>query len=163
MWEVSDPAACPDLSPHCRSLQKLSCSFTGCSSSSLPPSQERVVHAGRTERFITGATVTASCSHDVDQYTVLETWSDPGLVMSVTSPQYRPQYPAPSPWCLHHDCQPVRGVPWLADNNLAGPDCLEEKPGAAWCLGDPSVLHWQDGHFRISNQSYEKRKYLSLR
>ena len=30
--------------------------------------QERVSHSGLTDRFITGATVTASCSHEVDQY-----------------------------------------------------------------------------------------------
>ena len=99
--------------------------------------------------------MTASCSHEVEQYSLLETFSDPSLVVSLTSPQYSPQYsPASSSWCLHPDCHPLRGVPWLAANNISGQDCVEEEPGAAWCLGDPTVLQWQEGKFQLSDQSY---------
>ena len=141
LWEVSHPAACPDQSTECLNLQELSCSFTGCAG--LAPPQERVVHTGLTQRFITGASVTASCSHDVDQFSVLESWSEPGLVMSVTSPQYSPQYPATPRWCPHPDCLPASGLPWRAANISArGPDCVEEAGygWAAWCLGDPTVI-----------------------
>ena len=158
VWEVSDPAVCPTQSPHCGSLERLSCSFQGCSSSSLPAAQERVSHSGLADRFITGATVTASCSNKGEEYTVLETYSDPSLVLSLASlasPLYRPQYPPPTPWCLHPDCEPVRGVPWLA-KNIAGPDCVEEE-GGAWCLGDPALLLWKDGQFRLHDKSYETR------
>ena len=120
-----------------------------------------MVHTGLADRFLTGATVTASCSNGGDQYSVLETFRDPDLVMSVISAQYSSQYSPPSPWCLHPDCLPVRGVPWLAAaTNLTGPDCVEEEAGAAWCLGDPTLLHWQDGRYRLSNQSYDKCKYI---
>ena len=98
----------------------------------------------------------ASCSNGGDQYSVLETFSDPDLVMTVSSPKYSPQYPAPSRWCLHADCHPVRGVAWLDATNITGSDCVEEEGGTAWCLGDPTVLEWQDGHFRLSDQSYSK-------
>ena len=157
MWEVSDPAACPGQSSHCETLQRLSCSFQGCSSASLPAAQYRVVHTGLADRFITGATVTASCSNGGDQYSVLETFRDPDLVMSASSLQYSPQYAAPSPWCLHPDCHPLRGVPWLAAaTSFRGSDCVEEESGTAWCLGDPTVLQWQDGEFVLSDQSYSK-------
>ena len=102
--------------------------------------------------------MTAFCSNGGDQYSVLETFSDPDLVMTVSSLQYSPQYPAPSPWCLHPDCLPVRGVPWLDSTNQSVLDCVEEEAGTAWCLGDPTVLEWQDGHFRLSDQSYSKYK-----
>ena len=101
--------------------------------------------------------MTASCSHEVEQYSLLETFSDPSLVLSVTSPQYSPQHPpASSPWCLHPDCLPVRGISWLAANNITYQDCVEEEPGAAWCIGDPTVLQWEGGHFVLSDQSYGK-------
>ena len=97
----------------------------------------------------------ASCSHEVEQYSLLEPYSDPSLVVSLTSPQYSPQHPpASSPWCLHPDCHPVRGVPWLTADNITNQDCVEEKGGTAWCLGDPTVLQWQQGEFQLSDQSY---------
>ena len=148
VWEVSDPAACIDqtaASTHCESLQELSCPFQGCPS--LPAAQERVSHSGLTDRFITGATVTASCSHEVDQYSVLETYSDPSLVLSLTSPSYRPRYPAPSRWCPHTDCLPASGIPWKAANiSVTGPDCVEEAGygWAAWCVGNLSLIIRED-------------------
>ena len=145
---MSDPAACTDQttsSSHCESLQELSCPFQGCPS--LPAAQERVSHSGLTDRFITGATVTASCSHEVDQYSVLETYSDPSLVLSLTSPSYRPRYPAPSRWCPHTDCLPASGIPWEAANiSVTGPDCVEEAGygWAAWCVGNLSLIIRED-------------------
>ena len=164
IWEVSHPAACPDQSPKCEELQELSCPFQGCSA--LPSAQDRVVHTGLTDRFITGATVTASCSHDVDQYSVLESFSQPDLVMSLTSPQYSPQYPPDPTWCPHQDCLPASGVPWVAANlSVSGPDCVEEEAygWAAWCLGDPTtILRTGDNQWELSQDICESRNMYMM-
>ena len=118
-----------------------------------------MVHTGLADRFLTGSTVTASCSHDVEQYSVLETFSDPDLVMSLTSPQYSPQYPPDPTWCPHQDCLPASGVPWVAANlSVSGPDCVEEEAygWAAWCLGDPTtILRTGDNQWELSQDICE--------
>ena len=101
----------------------------------------------------------ASCSNGGDQYSVLETFSDPDLVMSVTSPQYGPQYPADPTWCPHPDCLPARGVPWVATNlSISGAGCVEERGYGwpAWCVGDPTIiLRTGDNQWELSQDSCE--------
>ena len=144
MWEFSDPAACPDQSPSCSSPLHLKCSFRGCQA--LTPPQDKVVYSDLSSKYVTGATVEATCSNGGESYSVLETYSSADLVMSVSDhPEYSPLYPGDPSWCPHRDCLPAAGL-------LGGRDCVEEDGygWSAWCLGDPSLILWTGQTFSLS-------------
>ena len=148
---MSEPAACPDQSSTCSSPLPLKCSFRGCQALAQP--QDKVVYSDLGPKYITGATVEATCSDGGESYTVLETFSSSSLVMSVSDPpEYSPLYPADSPWCPHPDCLPAAGLAWQADPQLAGPDCVEEEGygWSAWCVGGPSLILWTGQTFSLS-------------
>ena len=154
LWEVSDPAACPEKSSSCSSSLELKCSFKGCQA--LPQPQDKVVYTDLGPKYMTGATLKALCSNGGESYSVLETYSSADLVMAVSDhPEYSPLYPDDSSWCPHQDCLPAVGLTRHADPQLAGRDCVEEEGygWSAWCLGDPSLILWTGHNFSLSEDA----------
>ena len=148
---MSDPAACPGQSSSCSTPHQLKCSFRGCEG--LAPAQDKVRYTPVSSRYITGATVEASCSNGGENFSVLETFSSASLVMAVTASQYVPRYPAESAWCPHPDCLPAAGLAWRGQSDLAGPDCVEEEGRSAWCVGDLAKILWTGQSFTLSQDA----------
>ena len=148
---MSDPAACPGRSPSCATPDKLSCSFRGCGG--LASAQDKVRYTPVSSRYITGATVEASCSNGGESFSVLETFNSTSLVMAVAAPEYLPLQPGDSDWCLHPDCLPAAGLAWRGHSDLAGPDCVEEEGRSAWCVGDLAKILWTGETFTLSQDA----------
>ena len=158
-WNVTETSLCQDKES-CETPTRVSCSFKGCSP--LQKSfQERVVYDPILPSYLSGSSLTVSCSNQVEPLTRIEAYMASRQVFAVKKKTYNIVHQTDQSFCLHDDCLSSIGKTWMSRNEESGKDCLQED-SKAFCIKS-SKIKWNGSLLHIDGKKINIQCFETLR
>ena len=147
-WNVSDTSLCQDKES-CATPTEVSCSFKGCSP--LKKSfQERVVYDPVLPSYVSGSTLTVTCSNQVEPFSRILAYTDANQVFAVKKKTYNKVHQIDQSFCLHDECLPSIGKTWMTRDEQTGEDCIKAN-SKAFCIIS-SKIKWNGSLLHIAGK-----------